>query len=76
MVCHHYCNNELRCPECIRRFWKWAEMHTNGRKPKAGEQPRISFYEAAAFKTGGRVYPIDAADDGASLSPRRPRAPG
>lgn len=28
MRCHHYCNT-LRCPHCRRRFWKWAEYHTN-----------------------------------------------
>jgi len=26
--CHHYCNCELRCPECVRRFWKWAENYS------------------------------------------------
>lgn len=35
----HFCNT-IRCPECIQAFWIWAEMHTNGRKPKAGETPR------------------------------------
>ena len=25
MICHHYCNNPLACPECVKRFWKWAE---------------------------------------------------
>jgi len=57
MVCHHYCNEPLRCPECIRRFWKWAQTHTNGRKPKAGEAPRVSFYEAAARSTPARTTP-------------------
>lgn len=46
----HFCNCELRCPVCIRRFWVWAEMHTRGRAP--GREP--SFYEAAA-KSPGRL---------------------
>lgn len=52
--CHHYCNNPLRCPECVRRFWKWAENHTRGRKKRVrfagGASPVLSFYEAAALK--------------------------
>ena len=28
MVCHHYCNDPLTCPECIRRFWTWAENYS------------------------------------------------
>jgi hypothetical protein len=28
MRCDHYCNEPLRCPECNRRFWRWAENHT------------------------------------------------
>lgn len=55
MRCHHYCNEPLRCPECVKRFWKWAENHTRGRVPKdiivdapSGDAPRgSSFYEAA-----------------------------
>lgn len=47
MMCHHYCNCELRCPECIRRFWKRAENHTRGRVPKGGSAS-VSFYEAAS----------------------------
>jgi hypothetical protein len=46
MKMHHYCNCELRCPECIRRFWKWAENHTRARAPKTGVAGP-SFYEAA-----------------------------
>lgn len=46
MRCHHYCNEPLRCPECVKRFWKWAEQHTRGRPPGA-EDPAVSFYEAA-----------------------------
>lgn len=44
----HFCNCELRCPVCVRRFWKWAENHTRARG-KAGASER-GFYEAAAFK--------------------------
>lgn len=47
MRCHHYCNNPLACPECVRRFWKWAEQHTRGRAPKGGASS-TSFYEAAS----------------------------
>ena len=42
----HACNNPLTCPECIRRFWKWAQSHTRG-SPKT-VKGRLSFYEAAA----------------------------
>jgi hypothetical protein len=21
MICHHYCNEPMRCPSCVRRFW-------------------------------------------------------
>jgi hypothetical protein len=52
MVCHHYCNEPLRCPECVRRFWKWAENHTRGRKQSAhtvfSAPAPVTFYEAAA----------------------------
>ena len=43
MKMHHYCNT-IACPECVKRFYKWAENHTRG-KPK-GSGP--AFYEAAA----------------------------
>lgn len=43
----HYCNEPLRCPHCIRRFWAWAQGWTRGRPPKAGEAAP-NFYEAAA----------------------------
>jgi len=36
MRCHHYCNCPMSCPECIRRFYKWAQSHTYGRKGAAG----------------------------------------
>jgi hypothetical protein len=45
MFCHHYCNCPLRCPECVSRFWKWAENHTRG-SPKTRSKGPI-FYEAA-----------------------------
>jgi hypothetical protein len=52
MLCHHYCNEPLRCPECIRRFWKWAENHTRGRRQSVhavfSAPAHTSFYEAAA----------------------------
>jgi len=35
-MCHHYCNEPLRCPECIRRFYTWAQSHTHGRKGAKG----------------------------------------
>lgn len=35
----------LRCPVCARRFWAWAQMHTNGRPPKSAVA--VNFYEAA-----------------------------
>jgi hypothetical protein len=55
--CHHYCNT-IRCPECVKRFWK---NHTRGRKANvpahispetsgSGFQAGVSFYEAAAKK--------------------------
>ena len=46
----HFCNCERSCPECLQHFWIWAENHTNGRAPKSGAAPRLSFYEAAARK--------------------------
>ncbi len=53
MRCHHYCNCELSCPHCIRRFWQWAEMHTRGQPPKS--KGEVSFYEAATkWRTNGR----------------------
>jgi hypothetical protein len=36
MVCHHYCNEPLRCPECVRRFWAWAQARTNA-PPRKGQ---------------------------------------
>lgn len=55
MKCHHFCNEPLRCPECIRRFWVWVHQHTNGkasrRKRKDGTmkvETARSFYEHAA----------------------------
>jgi hypothetical protein len=50
MVCDHYCNEPLRCPVCIRRFWLWVQQHTRGRpRQRKGPQPERSFYEAAAL---------------------------
>lgn len=53
MVCDHFHNEPIRCPTCIRRFWKWAQMHTRGRQhgkcvgdPEGGQS--ISFYVCAA----------------------------
>jgi hypothetical protein len=43
----HACNNPLTCPECIRRFWLWAQSHTRGRVPKSSVSAP-NFYEAAA----------------------------
>ena len=43
----HACNNPLACPECVKRFWKWAEGWTRGRPPKVGETAQ-SLPEAAA----------------------------
>jgi hypothetical protein len=34
MTCHHYCNEPLRCPTCIRRFWAWASARTNSPPPR------------------------------------------
>ncbi len=65
MICHHYCNCELTCPECIRRFWKWAENHTRGRKPKGSETRGPSFYEAAA--QWGQTQPNPARNWGAVI---------
>lgn len=50
MKCHHYCNEPTRCPHCIRRFWKWAENHTQarGKKPPRVETA-LSFYESTFF---------------------------
>lgn len=44
-TCHHYCNT-WNCPECMRRFWRWAEQHTQGRGRRTAGRP--NFYEAAA----------------------------
>lgn len=44
----HFCNT-LRCPVCVRRFWKWAENHT-GASRTAAFGTALSFYEAAALK--------------------------
>jgi hypothetical protein len=38
MRCHHYCNNPMTCAECIRRFYRWAENWTRGRKDATGPQ--------------------------------------
>lgn len=41
--CHHFCNEPLRCPTCVRRFWKWAEARTNsqpGRRVRNGVRTR------------------------------------
>jgi len=47
-VTGHACNEPIRCPECIKRFWKWAQSHTQGRPPSAGgATTALSFYEAA-----------------------------
>jgi hypothetical protein len=45
MRCHHYCNT-LYCPECIRRFWKWAENHTRSKGKRKGP----NFYDHIHFK--------------------------
>ena len=29
MRMHHYCNNELTCPECLKRFWQWVDDYTH-----------------------------------------------
>lgn len=41
MRMHHYCNCELSCPECVRRFWKWAENYSRRaeRAPRAKKDP-------------------------------------
>jgi hypothetical protein len=49
MNCHHYCNCELDCPECVKRFWKWAQTHTMGRGKRGAKVATAdTFYEAAA----------------------------
>ena len=48
---HHFHNNPLYCPTCIRMFWVWAEQHTCGKgKRGRGHGTALSFYEAAAKK--------------------------
>jgi hypothetical protein len=47
MRCHHYCNEPLRCPECVRRFWMWAQNHTRGRERRQ-EASHDSFYVCAS----------------------------
>ena len=43
----HFCNY-LACPVCVRRFWQWAESHTNGNpRSRRGPKTALSFYEAA-----------------------------
>lgn len=44
----HACNEPLRCPECIRRFWQWAENHTRGKRRRGDIDKGESFYEAAS----------------------------
>lgn len=34
-TCHHYCNS-IACPECVRRFYQWAQSHTHGRNGATG----------------------------------------
>ena len=34
----HFCNEPIRCPACVRRFWAWAQSHTRGR-PRARKGP-------------------------------------
>jgi hypothetical protein len=72
MVYDHYCNEPLRCPRCIRRFYQWAERHTQGRIPGPEQRqptitqrqpPRVTFYEAA-----GRTSTCGAPSDGAKSS--------
>lgn len=50
MKCHHYCNNPLRCPECIKRFWRWLEQWTNNagrsKRAKTRVQTAKTFYES------------------------------
>lgn len=49
MKCHHYCNT-MRCPECARRFWKWAENHTR----------RSDFYVRAAMNIAPGLVPVES----------------
>ena len=51
-TCHHYCNNPLACPECVRRFWKWAQNHTQGREHKRFKQPGTGFTKADSIHGG------------------------
>jgi hypothetical protein len=51
VYCHHFCNNPLMCPECQKRFWKWAQSHTNGPKKKKEKGTSKSFYEVAALSS-------------------------
>lgn len=55
-TCHHYCNT-MNCPECMRRFWQWAQTHTMGRGRRTRQQP--SFYEAAVTNRDPRLRRID-----------------
>ena len=45
----HACNNPLVCPECVKRFWKWAEGWTRGRPPKVGDDAPSFYVSAAKF---------------------------
>lgn len=36
-VTFHMCNEPIRCPWCIKRFWKWLEAYTQGRAPTRRE---------------------------------------
>lgn len=44
----HACNEPMRCPECIRRFYQWAQSHTYGRRARTAPPGEPNFYEAAA----------------------------
>lgn len=57
MTCHHYCTDPMVCIECIRRFWKWAENHTRGRRNKLWNG--LSFYECASkHKKQNASHPV------------------
>ena len=61
-VTPHVCNNSLAWLHCVRRFWKWAENYTRGRRhfpgPKTDPErfgTPLDFYTAA-----GKFIDVDA----------------
>jgi hypothetical protein len=56
MRCHHYCNSRC-CPECIKRFWAWAQQHTNGKGKRKGGPNFYDHVNTPVVPTGDGICP-------------------